>query len=326
MSQKKKDSISDRQLREALGSLRQDVAAPPDFRAKVLKRLAAEGLIQAAPKLTKASWLEQLRAWATPLRLSLAASAALAVALTLRFLPGSMAPAALPIQPQTQVAAASSARAASSALAQSGGAVPKGFKRLRGSQGSEVQVAQSSKPETLPEAIPDKTQAVSESEATGSESTAPSQSSSRSNVSAPQLSSASLPSTGAGVPLPGGGSLSPAGADPKPTVVVLSPTPTPGDHPLQGNSELRGNVIRASRGEAALLLYRVDQPGHVRAEIFDRLGHSIAVLKDADQSPGVYQLPWAGQSENGTLAPSGIMVLDLQAPGYHAQHKLLLVK
>jgi hypothetical protein len=177
--------------------------------------------------------------------------------------------------------------------------------------------------ETLPEALLDESPVPQAEAAVGSEQAAASVTSS--HVSAPpaQASAASMPSSGAGAPVHGAGL---SAADAKPTVVVVEPTATPVVKPLEGNSELRGNVIRASQGQAALLLYRVLKSGHVHVEIFDRLGRSITVLRDSDQSPGLYDLRWGGQVDNGFMAASGIYVLQLVTPDYRAQHKLLLVK
>jgi hypothetical protein len=316
--QKKTLSISDKELRQVLASLREDVAAPPDFRAKLMQRLQAEGLVQAAPSLAPAqpSLLARLQSLLTPVRLGLAATAALALVLTLRFTPRSEAPLAPGVAPQAAVGQSQPLPVVAQAKpVRKPAAAPAVEMALLGPKTSSS---------PMPEAILDKTEQAEEGAVGNEPATAPVSSSQ--GAVAPAVSVASAPSTGAGLPVPGAGGLSIASLDPKPTIVVVEPSPTPAVNPLEGNSQLRGNVIRASRGESAVLLYRVLKAGRVRAEVFDRLGRSITVLKDADETPGVYELKWGGQIDNGSLAPSGIMVLDLQAPGYHTQHKLVLVK
>jgi hypothetical protein len=316
--QKKTPSISDKQLRQVLASLREEVAAPPDFRAKLMQRLQREGLVQAAPSAlpTEGGLLARLQAWMTPVRLGLAATAALALVLTLRFMPRAEAPASV------GAAAAEGTQVALKPAPVMAQAKPMHQQMLA----PVVEVAEGPKTTSspMPDAILDETQQV-EQGAVGDEAAAAPVTSSQVSVASAD-SSSSAPSTGAGVPVPAAGSVSIASLDPKPTVIVVEPSPTAVINPLQGNSQLRGNVIRASQGDAAVLLYHVFKAGRVHAEIFDRLGHSIAVLKDAEQSPGVYELKWGGQSDTGIMAPSGILVLDLSAPGYHVQHKLLLVK
>ena len=50
MTQKKSpSSMTDKQLSQHLASLREEVAAPADFRAKLMLRLQQEGLIKGQP-------------------------------------------------------------------------------------------------------------------------------------------------------------------------------------------------------------------------------------------------------------------------------------
>jgi hypothetical protein len=316
----KPSKLSDAQLREALAGLREEVAAPPDFRAKLMQRLQREGLVQgqALPAAEAPSLWRRLSALLTPQRLGLATSAALALFVIARFLPRpAQAPQALDAAVPTAAAAALPAPAKPAAQA---------HRKPAGAEAVPEAELASAGPvkETLPEALLDETAVPQPEAAVGASSPDAPLSSSQFSASAPQAGAAAVPSTGAGAPVPGGGGVSSASA--KPTVVVIEPTATPVIKALQGNSELRGNVIRASQGEAAVLLYRVLIAGHVRAEIFDRLGHAVALLKDADQGAGTYDLRWNGQGDNGHMAATGIYVLQLTAPGYQAQHKLALVK
>lgn len=115
-------------------------------------------------------------------------------------------------------------------------------------------------------------------------------------------------------------------ASDKPGIIVVKPSPTPLSKPVAGDSQVRNNVLRASRGEAALILFKVRQAGHVRVDIFDRLGRPVAVLSDGDRSAGDYSLNWTGTADNGGMAASGLYVVRVQAPGYEARHKVLLIK
>jgi hypothetical protein len=310
--------ISDKQLKAALQSLREDVAAPADFRAKLMLRLEREGIVQAAAKAAAAPSRRWWQAF-TPQRLALAASCALLLLVVTRFVPQPSAPAlqgaaapvvaALPVPAVARPAAAAPARVKAAAPAKD---APEEL--------AAVGPVQESQGETQVEGSPAQQGAL----AVGSESAAAPQSSNR--VSAPpqgQVSAAGIPATGAGAPLPGGGV---SAADAKPTIVVIEPTATPMVKPLEGSSELRGNVIRAALGQSAVLIYRVPQSGHVHVEVFDRLGQSIAVLRDTDQSAGQYELHWGGQADSGSMAASGIYVMQLITPSYRTQHKLALVK
>jgi hypothetical protein len=319
---KKTPSISDKQLRQALADLREEVAAPADFRAKLMRRLESEGLVQltASAQALEPSLWARLQGMLTPVRLSFAASLALGLVLYLRL----ASPTASPLAP-----AAGAQNAAATAPVQTAPVVAQAKPSQRVVTAAVVQMALGPKTSSspMPEAILDEAQESGEAVVGDAPVEAPV--TSNQVAVAPAFSAEGAPSTGAGLAIASAGNpgaVSAASVDPKPTVIVVEPSPTPMAVPLEGNSQLRGNVIRASRGESAVLLYRVLKAGHVHAEVFDRLGHSITVLKDAELSAGVYELKWGGQTDEGALAPSGIMVLDLRAPGYHAQHKLLLVK
>lgn len=291
--QKKTPSISDRELRQTLASLREDVAAPADFRAKLMQRLQREGIVPAPaqPKAVEPSLGARLAAFFTPARLGLAASAALALIVVLRFLPSAGLEPKVAPQPLASASAAANAAAPKAHAHAHAVVASKPVKK-----NSQLASAQRSTETFVGE---EQSQTMPETASVGDQG-------------------AAAPSTGlqaASVPV-----------DPKPTYVIIDPTPTPMTQPLDGNSQLRGNVVRASQGEAAVLVYRVTKPGHVHVELFDRLGHSVAVLRDTEQGPGVYDLRWAGGADRGGLAASGIYVMQVQAPGYQVQHKLLLVK
>lgn len=283
-------AISDRELSQQLASLRADVAAPAQFRAQLMQRLQREGLIEGQPVSApvEAGFWTRVSAALTPARLGLATSGALALALILRSLPVS-APQAQP-EPAGSASAAAAPKAGPLTLAKA----PK----AKAAKQAPVEVAAiDPKGESLPEAFVGDVQTHDSAPAVGDSDAA---------ASSSQVHSAAL--------------------DPKPTVIVIEPTPTAVATPMQGNSELRGNVIRASEGGHALLIYRVQKLGRVHIEVFDRLGRSVGVLRDAEQGPGEYEIRWTGGADAGGMAPSGIYVVQLETPGYNAQHKLLLVK
>jgi len=282
LKKKTRQNISDRELSRVLADLREDVAAPADFRAKLMQRLEREGVLASTPTVPASApgaWA-RLAAFFTPVRLGLAASAALALVLALRFTPATVAPNA----DEAAAFVAPASKAPVTALP--GKKASKGAVLARAPKAASAPEAYLGEPQTqtMPEAVGDQAAAAPET--------------------AVQVSD----------------------VDPKPTVVIVEPSPTPMTQPLDGNSELRGNVVRASQGEAAVLIYRVLKAGRVHIELYDRLGRSVAVLRDAEQGPGVYDLRWAGGSDSGGLTASGIYVIQLQAPGYQVQHKLMLVK
>ena len=104
------------------------------------------------------------------------------------------------------------------------------------------------------------------------------------------------------------------------------PTPTASAQGLGGNSTVRNNVIRSSRGQSAIILFNVAQDGAVTVEIHDRMGHSVAMLQNGTLAAGQYTLYWNGAADAGGMAASGIYEVRIVTPTYVDRHKMMLVK
>ena len=87
-------SMSDRRLRALLQQLREAPAAPQDFRARVLDRLAEDGVLR-SEAVSKPGLRSRLQEWLRPAPLGLAACGALALALLFRPAPNPQALAAV---------------------------------------------------------------------------------------------------------------------------------------------------------------------------------------------------------------------------------------
>jgi flagellar hook assembly protein FlgD len=109
-------------------------------------------------------------------------------------------------------------------------------------------------------------------------------------------------------------------------IIVIKPSPTPMEHPLLGNSQVRRNKFRASLGEYAAILYKTRAQEKVRIEIFDRLGHSVALLQDGAQGAGNYEIHWFGHDGNGDLSPSGIYLIHIHTEHYDERHKVVFIR
>ena len=315
--------LSDRELSDMLKGMREDVAAPPAFRGRVLQRLAQEGLIAAAPAPVALPWGARVAAWVSLPRLGLLAGAACALALVL--LPSTRTPQVAVAPVIDSAPAQAPAVVASAATARVRKLQPALAAKDQTYQG-EPMVARAASVVIEKEDAPvsaESAPAQSETVAIGS---APAPRTSQAlGLAAASASGSQAPSFGAASGAVGAGQITVAATD-KPTVIVIEPTPTPMVKALAGDSEVRNNVVRASRGESALVIFRLQSAGAVHIDIHDRLGRPVAVLKDASLQPGTYQLRWAGASDQGGMAASGIYELRIQAPGYETRHKLMLVK
>jgi hypothetical protein len=79
----------------------------------------------------------------------------------------------------------------------------------------------------------------------------------------------------------------------------------------------------AARGAIA---YELAAGGRVRLAVHDVAGRTVAVLVDATQRPGRYELAWGGVDGQGQALPAGIYFLRLAAPGLEAREKVVLTR
>lgn len=288
-TKKRPPSLTDRRLRLLLKQLREEPAAPQDFRDQVLARLEREGVLPRPAAVSAVGWDQRLRAWLRPAVFGLAAAGALAWLLVLR----PIAPLPLPSQAP---AVAPPRLASAAALARRQVRVPAAASHRQ----APAQVALA-KPVAVEHEL----------------------------ETAPQVASAAVPAVGdVAAPAPvreqvvaASGTIT-AMPDSQPTQVSKWP-----NYAL--NSQVWGNVIHASRGEQADIRFSFKTSGQVSIEIFDRMGHSVAVLCNSDLPAGSYtsqQYTWRGTDDQGGMAASGIYMVRIHTPDYTETHKLMLVK
>jgi hypothetical protein len=276
----RKDSLSDRQLSALLQGLRGDVAAPADFRARVMQRLQAEGLVK-GPALPQATWRTRVSAFFSP-KFALGAGA-LAV-LALAYVALSTAPQEARVAPQAPAVVATAPS--------------------RKSQPKPV-LARAPKPAAAPAPVLAKAPAPMQQAELQGQGPAPAvQGRSDAQPAAASVQVASL----------------------KPTVVVVETPIVPQGKSVRPGSEVRNNVVHASRGESALLFVNLQEAGRVRAEVFDRMGNSVSLLYDGDLNSGVSSFRWSGAADKGGMAASGIYMVRVTGPGVDGRHKVLLAK
>jgi len=72
--------------------------------------------------------------------------------------------------------------------------------------------------------------------------------------------------------------------------------------------------------------YAVPREGHVRITVYDVAGREIAILVDGNKAAGNYIAAWDGRSMNGVQAASGVYFCRLDAAGFTATRKMLMLK
>ncbi|MES2202665.1 MAG: hypothetical protein V4498_10470 [candidate division FCPU426 bacterium] len=323
MANRGDDMISDQELSRLLASLKEEVAAPPDFRAKILARLQPLAP-EAAPGPKRLVFEFFTR---RPLLVGSIASALMALGAWQAYVSLSKNPSAQASQEKPAQELASSA------------APLQAPQKIRDIPQAKPQIAQHG-PAAPVAVLAEEKIAAPSSPAASSKEAAPVLAAGATSVQAPKTApalaaapKAQLPDAAASSQLPFGSNgvaASAAGvvgaAAETPIVVLLKPSATPLINPLRGNSEVRRNKFLASQGEYASILFDLKTAGEVRVEIFDRLGRRVVVLQDSTLGPGLHEVRWSGHDEGGQLCPTGIYLARIKTAQFDERHKIVFVR
>jgi hypothetical protein len=72
--------------------------------------------------------------------------------------------------------------------------------------------------------------------------------------------------------------------------------------------------------------FRLAEPGHVRAEIYDIAGRRVTVLADRAMAAGDQSLTWLGRDDSGRDVPSGVYFVRVTGPGVQASLRAVLLR
>ncbi len=72
--------------------------------------------------------------------------------------------------------------------------------------------------------------------------------------------------------------------------------------------------------------YALSRREHMSLTVHDLLGRPVAVLIDAQQSPGWHEVQWSGTNRLGQVASSGVYVMRLRAGDFTRSRKILMVR
>jgi flagellar hook assembly protein FlgD len=72
--------------------------------------------------------------------------------------------------------------------------------------------------------------------------------------------------------------------------------------------------------------YEVPQSSEVAIRVYDVAGKLVRTLVDGSVEPGRYAVTWDGTSDGGESVGSGVYFCVMDAPSYHATHKMMLLK
>jgi hypothetical protein len=74
------------------------------------------------------------------------------------------------------------------------------------------------------------------------------------------------------------------------------------------------------------IIYSIPEPGHVTLRIYRIDGQLVKTLKDANQSPGVYEVLWDGRDQSGHKVSSGVYFYRLHSKEFMQTRKMILLK
>jgi hypothetical protein len=310
-----KKSMSDRELKGLLASLKEDLAAPSDFRARILKKIAAESGQSQAPKPASGalSWL-----FARPMLVRPAALALISLGVWIALKPQ-------PRMASVTVRAVAPRLSPAQPLAKKPAPAPQVF--AHADLGTQAQLP-------LAKPVPELAQAPvaparAQAQAPSAQLPAPAPLAQAQSNQVPHFASsgaASAPLASAPAPARQAASLQGPVSATEIKTVVVTPTVTVMATGLRGHSEVRRNKFLASRGEYAAILYYLSKPQKVSVQIFDRMGHPVALLQNGMQGAGLQELHWQGFSDKGDPEASGIYLVQIRSDEFYDRHKLVLIR
>ncbi len=74
------------------------------------------------------------------------------------------------------------------------------------------------------------------------------------------------------------------------------------------------------------IFYELPVPSHVRIEVFNVLGQTVATLLDGQEEAGIHSVQWDSNDESGRKVSSGIYFYRITAAGFTAEKKMVLMK
>ena len=108
------------------------------------------------------------------------------------------------------------------------------------------------------------------------------------------------------------------------------PLPGPGSVTPDGVPSLRTELIGARpnpMNPAATIRFALAERGRVELRVFDAAGRLVRVLVDEIlESDQAHDVRWDGRNDNGARVSSGVYFYQLEAPGYAASRKLVVLK
>jgi flagellar hook assembly protein FlgD len=81
-----------------------------------------------------------------------------------------------------------------------------------------------------------------------------------------------------------------------------------------------------SGGGTAAIPFTLGREGHVTLRVFDLSGKQVRVLLEEARGEGEHVVFWDGRNDRGEVAPAGIYLYALDAPGFRATRRMVRIR
>jgi len=90
--------------------------------------------------------------------------------------------------------------------------------------------------------------------------------------------------------------------------------------------KLVNNVFNPKEDKKVVIAYNVKTEGKVKVNVYDLRGTLITKIVDDEMNAGTYLGEWDGKDKDGKTLPTGIYLVNIDAPGIRQTKKLCIVK
>ena len=90
--------------------------------------------------------------------------------------------------------------------------------------------------------------------------------------------------------------------------------------------KLVNNVFNPKEDKKVVIAYNVKTEGKVKVNVYDLRGTLITKIVDDEMNAGTYLGEWDGKDKDGKVLPTGIYLVNIDAPGIRQTKKLCIIK
>ncbi|OGS20245.1 MAG: hypothetical protein A2252_00700 [Elusimicrobia bacterium RIFOXYA2_FULL_39_19] len=90
--------------------------------------------------------------------------------------------------------------------------------------------------------------------------------------------------------------------------------------------KLYNNEMNPRKDQSVTIMFKTTSPGNVKVEVYDTRGTHVKTIIDEEKNADLYNEQWDGKTSDGTVLPSGIYLIHIEAPGISETKKVCIIK